>query len=160
VAFTNHKVHPGTASTFEDISFRDVFCSKSGATMKFDPAQPGPSNRALFWFEAPAAVSNLTISGFHRTENLWAADNILIDSGVTVERLQLHDVTVINNSPGPIHVITNRGSIGSLQMSAVYAKAGEKAAGGAVVSNQGTIRQSTLRDISTVNVSPEILERH
>ncbi len=141
VAFTNHKVHPGAASTFEDISFRDVFCSKSGAMMKFDPAQPGPSNRALFWFETPATVSNLTISGFHRTENLWAADNILVDPGVTIERLQLHDVTVINNSPGPIHLITNRGTIGFLQMSAVYAKAGEKAAGGAVVSNQGTIRQ-------------------
>jgi hypothetical protein len=158
VSFTNHRAHPGTPTTFEDITIRDVFCSKSIGTMKQDPAKPGPASRALVWIDAPAVVSNLTISGFHRTESEWAAENILIEPGATVERLRMSDVTVINRTAGPIHVLTNRGTIGSLQMSGVYATADEKAAGGAVVLNSGTIGQPALSEVSTVHVEPRIVK--
>ncbi|MCE5309861.1 MAG: glycoside hydrolase family 55 protein [Acidobacteriales bacterium] len=158
VSFTNHRVHPGTASTFEDVSIRDVFCSKSISGTKYDPAKPGPASRALIWIDAPAVVSNLAISGFHRTETAWAAENMLIEPGARVERLRMNDVSLINHTAGPIHVLTNRGTIEFLQMSAVYAKADEKAAGAAVVSNQGAIGHPGLNEVFTANVTPGIVK--
>ena len=47
ISFTNHRVHPGSPSTFEDISIRGVFCSKSGQGMTVDPAEPGSSHMRL-----------------------------------------------------------------------------------------------------------------
>lgn len=158
VSFTNHRVHPGSASTFEDVTIRDVFCSKSIEGTKYDPAKPGPASRALIWIDAPAVVTNLTVSGFHRTEDTWAAENMLIEPGAAVESLQMSDVSLINRTAGPIHVLTNRGTIGFLQMSAVYAKAGAQSAGGAVVFNQGDIRQHQLTGVFAVNVAPDVVK--
>ena len=73
VSFTNHKVHPGTASTFEDISIHGMFCGKSTMGMKADPSQPGNSNLSLIWIDAPAMVHGLTLSDIRRTETVWPA---------------------------------------------------------------------------------------
>ncbi len=70
----------------------------------------------------------------------------------------LNDVSVINRTPGAIHVLTNRGTIGCLGMTNVYAKAGDKVTGGAVVSNPGTIRKHLLQEVFTSNVAPDIVK--
>ena len=49
VSFTNHRVHLGTASTFEDISIRGVFCSKSGMGVQSPILHPGGPSSALGW---------------------------------------------------------------------------------------------------------------
>ena len=156
VSFTNHRVHPGSASTFEDISIRGVFCSKSGQGMKFDPLQSGPSNLALIWIDAPAVVSSLAISDYHRTENVWPAENVVIEPEATVECLQMSKVSVINRTPGAIHVLTNKGTIGCLGMSGVYAKAEGETARGSVVSGPGVIRLQDRQNVFTVNVNPDL----
>ena len=154
ISFTNHRVHPGSPSTFEDISIRGVFCSKSGQGMKSDPLQAGTSNMALIWIDAPAVVSSLAISDYHRTESVWPAENIVIEPGATVECLQMSNVSVINRTPGAIHILTNKGTIGCLGMTGVYAKAEGDTARGSVVSGPGVIRQQGRQNVFTVNVNP------
>ena len=154
VSFTNHRVHPGSPSTFEDISIRGVFCSKSGQGMKVDAAKPSSPHLALVWIDAPAVVSALTIADYHRTERVWPAENILIEPGATVECLQLCNISLINHTPGTIHVLTNKGTIGALQGNNVYAKAEGSHTRGAVVSSTGLIRQHGLHNVSAVNVDP------
>jgi hypothetical protein len=156
VSFTNHNVHPGTASTFDDISIRGVFCSKSPQGMHVDPLTPGGSVLAMIWIAAPAVVSSLTISDFHRTEAAWAADTMAIEPGVTVESLQMSNVSLINRMAAPIDVLTNRGTIGCLGMVNVYAKAEGGEPRGVVVRNSGIIRQPSMQGILTIGVSPEI----
>lgn len=156
VSFTNHRVHPGSASTFEDISIRGVFCSKSGQGMKFDPLHSGSSNLALIWIDAPAVISSLAISDFHRTESVWPAENIVIEPEATVECLQMSKVSVINRTPGAVHVLTNKGTIGCLGMSGVYAKAEGDPARGSVVSGPGVIQQQDRQNVFTVNVHPDL----
>ena len=154
ISFTNHRVHPGSASTFEDISIRGIFCSKSGQEMDFDPLQSGASSMALIWIDAPAVVSSLTISDYHRTESVWPAENIVIEPEATVECLQMNNVSIINRTPGAIHVLTNKGMIGCLGMTGVYAKAEGDTARGSVVSGPGVIRQQDRHNVFTVNVDP------
>ena len=156
VSFTNHRVHPGSPSTFEDISIRGVFCSKSGLGMKVDPMKSGATSLAAIWIDAPAVVGSLSISDYHRTESVWPAENLLIEPGATVESLQMSDVSVINRTPGTIHVLTNRGTIGCLAMTNVFAKAEGAPARGAVVSSPGLIRQHGLQHVFTANVDPGI----
>jgi hypothetical protein len=153
VSLTNHAVHPGTASTFEDISIRGVFCSKSGMNMEFDPTQPGRSSLAMIWIDAPAQVSNLTISDYHRTEAVWPAENIVVEGGATVESLQLSNFSVLNRTPGPMSVLTNKGTIGCLGMANVYAKAGEGPPRGTIIHNEGTIGQEQSPQAFGVNLA-------
>jgi hypothetical protein len=152
VSFTNHRVHPGSPSTFEDISLRGIFCSKSGQGMKVDPAKPGSPYFALVWIDAPAVVSSLTIADYHRTESVWPAANILIEAGATAESLHLSNVSVINRTLGAINVLRNKGTVGWLGMTNVYAKADEGSSRGAVVSSPGLIRRYSLENVSAVNV--------
>jgi hypothetical protein len=158
VSFTNHQVHPGSPSVFDDISIRGVFCSKSSDRMSIDPRKPGSGYLAMFWIDAPAVVSSLSVSDLHRTETTWAAETIAIERGATVESLQMSDISLINRTEAPIDLLTNRGAIGALSMTNVYAKAENTASQGAAVRNSGTIRESTLQAVHAVNVSPEIVK--
>lgn len=154
VSLTNHRVHPDSASTFEDISIRGVFCSKSAQGP--DPRRSTWPRLAPIWIDAPATVSSLTISDYHRTESVWPGDTILIEPGATVGHLGLNNVAVINRTAGEIYVLTNQGTIGCLGMSNVYAEAEGGSARGAVVRNSGTIRQHGLPQVFPVNVNPDI----
>ena len=59
-----------------------------------------------------------------------------------VESLQLSNVSLINRTPGAVRpVLTNRGKIGSLAMTNIYAKAEASASSGAVVWNAGLIER-------------------
>ena len=147
VSFTNHRVHPGSASTFEDVSIQGVFCSKSGAGAAFDPADAGWSGHALIWVDAPAVVSSLVVSDFHRTERVWPAGNIVVEPGATVESLQMSDVSVVNHTPGRIPVLTNRGTIGALSLRGVYAHGEGGRPCGPVVENAGQIHRHSLDQV-------------
>lgn len=123
--------------------------------MKFDPLQSGPSNMALIWIDTPAVVSSLAISDYHRTDNVWPAENVVIEPEAKVECLQMSKVSMINRTPGAIHVLTNKSTIGCLGMTGVDAKAEGDPARGSVVSGAGVIRQQSCRNVSTVNVNPD-----
>lgn len=150
VSFTNHRVHPGEPSTFDDISIQGVFCSKSGRGMGSHPAGGVPPHLSPFWIDAPAVVSSLTLRDYHRTEAAVPADDIHIEPGATVDNLTLADVTVANQCDGPINLLHNRGTIGNLALTQVHAAAfgsGSKS-GGHVILNTGTIRRCHHQGVS------------
>ena len=158
VSFTNHRVHPGSASTFEDISLRGLFCAKSGAGLKYDPAQPGWSGHSLVWIDAPAVVSGLTITDLHRTETRWPAASIFIEPGATVKSLQLTQAAVENRTPGPLDLLVNRGTIEHLSLSQVRFEATAGPARGAVVRNAGKIGRHDRQQVFAVNAAETVVE--
>jgi hypothetical protein len=158
VSFTNHHVHPNSASTFDDISLRGLFCSKSAQGMKIDPLKPGPSMHALIWVDAPAVVSSLTISDLHRTESAWASETMTIESGATVDSLQMSNVSLINRLACPMDLITNWGTIANLSLVNAYAKAEDSPQRGALVRNHGTIQHPALQQVFGVHVLPDVVD--
>jgi hypothetical protein len=158
VSFTNHNVHPGSASTFEDISLRGFFIAKSGLGMKFDTAQPGWSGFSLIWIDAPALVSGLNIYDLHRNESISPAATILIEPGATVKSLQLNQVSVLNHTPGPLDLLVNHGTIEYLSLSQVWIEATEGPTRGSVVRSSGKIGRHELQQVFSVNTSEGIVE--
>jgi hypothetical protein len=158
VSFTNHKVHPGSASTFDDISISALCCAKSGMGMKFDPAEPGKAAFSLIWIDAPAVVSGLTIAGLNRQESVWPAATILIEPGVVVNSLQLSQVNIYNFTAGPLDMLVNGGTIGQLDMNQVRLETVEGEKRGMLLRNSGEIKHSSLQQISVVNTIEEIEE--
>ena len=158
VSFTNHKVHPGTESTFEDISIHGLFCGKSTMGMKADPSEPGNSNLSLIWIDAPAVVIGLTMSDIRRTETVWPAATLFVEPGATIKSLQLTQATVFNRTPGPLDLLVNRGTIEYLSLSQVHLEASEGPARGAVIRNSGKIHRKDLQQVSVVNAAMEAPE--
>ena len=158
ISFTNHKVHPGTESTFEDISIRGLFCGKSAVGMKADPSKPGNSNLSLIWIDAPAVVHGLTMSDIRRTETVWPAATLFVEPGATIKVLQLTQATLFNRTPGPLDLLVNRGTIEHLSLSQVNMEASEGPARGAVVRNSGQIGSRSLQQVSVVNAAMEVPE--
>jgi len=87
VSFTNHQVHPGEPSVFDDISIQGVFCSKSVAGMPTAADGAPGSQLAQIWIDAHAVVSNLIARDYHRSESLLPSDDLHIESGVTAENV-------------------------------------------------------------------------
>jgi len=142
VSFTNHKVHPGAPSTFDEISIQGVFCSKS-ARGKVNPSATDIwSGDSLVWIDEPAVVSSLTIRDYHRTEAVLPADDVHIEPGAVVENLMLSDSTLANRCEAPINMLHNRGTIGNLALMNVNATTDISGSGGCVVKNDGTIHRS------------------
>lgn len=158
VSFTNHKVHPGSESTFEDISIRGLFCAKSGMGMKADPAKSGSSKLSLIWIDAPAVVSGLTMSDLHRTETVWPAASIFVEPGVTIKSLQLTQATIVNHTPGPLDLLVNRGTIEHLSLSQIRMEASEGPARGAVVRNSGKIQNRNFQQVSSANTAADTVD--
>jgi hypothetical protein len=155
VSFTNHKVHPGTASTFEDISIHGMFCGKSSMGMKADPSQPGNSNLSLIWIDAPAVVHGLTLSDIRRTETVWPAATLFVEPGATIKALQLTQATVLNRTPGPLDLLVNRGTIENLSLNQVHFEASAGPARGVVIRGDGKIHRKDLQQVSVVNATTE-----
>jgi len=155
VSFTNHKVHPGSESTFEDISITGLFCAKSGVGMKADPSQPGDSKFSLIWIDAPAVVHGLTLSDIRRTETVWPAATLFVEPGATIKALKLTQATVFNRTPGPLDLLVNRGTIEHLSLSQVILEASEGPARGAVIRDDGKIHKKDLQQVSVVNATTE-----
>jgi hypothetical protein len=155
VSFTNHEVHPGSASTFEDVSITGLFCSKSGLGMTFDATQPGGSSGSLIWMDTPAVVSGLTIADLHRTESVWPTATIFVEAGATVKNFQLAQASLSNQTPGPLDLLVNQGTIEQLSLSQVRLESSAGPVRGAVLRNQGTISDRTFQQVSTLNTSLE-----
>lgn len=155
VSFTNHKVHPGTESTFEDISIHGLFCGKSTMGMKTDPSEPGNSNLSLIWIDAPAVVSGLTMSDIRRTETTWPAATLLVEPGATIKSLQLTQATVFNHTPGPLDLLVNHGTIENLSLNQVHLEATAGPVRGAVLKDRGETRRKDLQQVSVVNATTE-----
>lgn len=158
VSFTNHKVHPGTESTFEDISIHGLFCGKSTMGMKADPSEPGNSNLSLIWIDAPAVVSGLTLSDIRRTETAWPAATLLVEPGATIKSLQLTQATVFNHTPGPLDLLVNHGTIENLSLNQVHLEATAGPVRGAVLKDRGETRRKDLQQVSVVNAATEATE--
>ena len=141
VSFTNHKVHPGEPSTFDDISIQGAFCSKSVRGPDRGRGQEVSPKWSPIWIDAPAVVSSLTIRDYHRTEEVLPNDDIYIEPGATVDRLTLSDMTLVNRCESPINMLHNHGTIGNLALANVYARAEDSSPGGQVVKNAGTIHR-------------------
>ena len=139
VALTNFGLHPGEPSTFDDISIQNVFCSKSGFELDFKPAEPGWLGHAPFWVQAGAKVGSLSVDHFQRTETRWAAMNIVVEEGASVDSLQLSNISLINHTPGPIDLLTNNGRIGCLRVSNLWTQTGPETPKGEILLNTGTI---------------------
>lgn len=158
VSFTNHKAHPGSASVFENISIRGLFCSKSGMGRKIDPSSPGILQNSLIWIAAPAEVSGLILADIHRTESVWPTATIAVDPGATVRNLHLVQATLVNRTPGPLDLLINRGTIEHLNLSQVRLEATEGPARGALVRNGGTILNHSFLQVSAENCNAGIVE--
>jgi hypothetical protein len=155
VSFTNHKVHPGSESVFEDISISGLFCAKSGTGMNPDPAEPGNSKLSVIWIDAPAVVSGLTMADIHRTETTWPAATLYIEPGATLKSLQLTQAAILNRTPGPLDLLVNRGTIEHLSLNQVRMEATEGPVRGAVVRNSGKIQDRNFQQVSVVNAATE-----
>lgn len=152
VSFTNHKVHPGEPSTFDDISIQGVFCSKSTSGMAKPFAGVLRSGLAPIWIDAPAVVSTLTIRDYHRTETVLPIADIHIEPGAIVENLMLSDLTLTNRCKAPINMLHNRGTIGNLGLLNVYATAETSGSGGCVVRNDGIVRRFYQIGVTTIGL--------
>lgn len=115
IILSNHWVHPDCTSSFEDISISGIYCTNTPKTR-----QP---HIKLF---APAHITNLSISDYHRTENVSATDNILIEKGVVIDYLALFNASLTNRCEETIHLINNKGSIGTLHLANVHLQSRNK----------------------------------
>lgn len=115
IILSNHCVHPDYTSKFEDISISGVFCTNTKKTK-----QP---HIKLF---APVHITNLSISDFHRTENFYATDNILIEKGVVIDYLSLLNASLTNRCDETINFINNKVSIGTLHLTNVHLQSKNK----------------------------------
>lgn len=161
VSFTHHNVHPGAPSVFEDIAIDGVFCAKPTAALP----QPlpgdewGRTSTPLIWFAAGTYCHNASISRLYRTEAFARApDTVVVDPGATVERLRLSDVSQLNRTPGPLTVLTNRGTIKVLQMTDVAATAVGGVARGAILRNEGVIGHQSLCGLAGENLEALTVE--
>ena len=141
VSFTNHKVHPGAPSTFDDILIAGVFASKSAGDGEREiPASDIRSALSPIWIDAPAEVSSLTVRDYHRTETALPADDVHIEPGATVHKLTLADWTVVNRCQSPIAALQNRGRVGDLTIANVCT-ASPSGPDGCTVTNEGRVRR-------------------
>jgi hypothetical protein len=139
VSFTNFDCHPGAPSTFEDISIRGVFTSKSVAGLDYDAAKPGWNGHAPIWIAAGSQAGTITIDDYHRTEETWAAENIAIEEGATIESLTVTNSSLINRTPGPIDFLTNRGRIENLSLDHIHHRAEKGSPAGVLLRNEGHV---------------------
>ena len=119
--------------------------------MRIDPADPRKEGRDRFVLSkghaGPALYAVLTSRGYF--------DKSLLETLNQLDtRLPSH--CDMNRTPGVIHVLTNKGTIGCLGMSGVYAKAEGESARGSVVSGPGVIQQQDRQNVFTVNVHPDL----
>lgn len=142
VSFTNHRVHPGAPSIFDDITIDGVFIAKSNRGMEELAPEAFWPGLAPIWIDAPAQVSNLTIRDYHRTESVFPTENIVLEPGATVDRLLISDSTLVNHCSTPIGFLHNRGKIGYLGLVNVAVNATMDGTGRLLVCDDGAIHSA------------------
>lgn len=141
VSFTNHNVHPGASSTFEDVTIDGVFASKSGE-----------GKQSPIWIASPARIGTLTIRDYHRSETASPVPDILIDHKCRIENLNISDFSSINQTSGQYFAIENKGVIGVLNVSNMYFKAEGGEPRGAILGGDGTIETRSIINAQGVNL--------
>lgn len=153
VSFTNHQVHPGTASSFDDIVINGVFCSKSIRGRQH--TEPVATLFSPIWIDAPAVVGSLTLSDYHRSEHTLATPDIAIEAGATVRHLSLNYCTVVNETAGGITTLLNRGKIETLSMTDLYARAEGTPPRGHLLENTGMIGAEHRNGVFPTNLAAD-----
>jgi len=154
LSLTNHRVHPGEPSRFEDISIDGVFCTKAAVGDSAPASGPAGSRSSPIRIETPARVSSLSIHDYHRTETSTPADDIHIEEGATVENLMLSDVTVVNRCDAPMDLIRNCGVVENLGLLNVALAADDAVLGGRVVRNEGEVHRVSQAGVMTSGYDP------
>lgn len=115
VILSNHQVHPGCTSQFEDISISGIFCTNTK-----DTKQP---HIKIF---APAHITHLSISDYHRTENASATDNVWIEKGVEIDHLSIFNASLNNQCDKIITFLNNKGAIKAAHLSNIFLQSKNK----------------------------------
>jgi hypothetical protein len=140
VSFSDYRLHPGEPSLFEDITLRDIRCAKSRRGLDGNPpAGPVWHGFAPFYFWGKARVRNLTIDSYSRVEQQQACDDIHIEPEVVVDGMTLRDFRTVNNTPGPIVLLNNRGAVRNLVLDDISQIAEGTPARGGLIRNSGTL---------------------
>lgn len=109
IILSNHNVHQGCTSEFEDISISGIFCTNTSKTRM--------PHIKLF---APAHITNLSISDYHRTEEASPTDNILIEKGVIIDHFSILNASLNNKCDKNITFLNNKGIIKALHLSNIF----------------------------------------
>ena len=149
VAFTNHRLHPGEPSTFDDVTIDGVFCSSAGPGVPDACANWNLDRMASIFVETPGVVSNLSLRDYHRTETALAVNDIRLEPGAHVDNIVLDNVNLTSRCPRPIDMLHNCGSIGRLSLMNVRAVAEDGSPGGRIVHNAGSIATLGKFNVST-----------
>jgi hypothetical protein len=89
---------------------------------------------------APAQVSSLTVTDYHRTEEASATDNILVEKGAHIDYLSVGNATLSNKSKGLINFINNLGTIGTLHLSNIFLQGKDAEQKVQLINNTGKIQ--------------------
>ncbi|MEI8245738.1 MAG: hypothetical protein WCI51_07905 [Lentisphaerota bacterium] len=141
VSFTNHKVHPGEASTFDDVTIDGVFASKTG-----------DEKSSPIWIASPAKISSLTIRDYHRIETAVPVPDILIDPQCRIENLNISDFSSINKTSGQYSALDNNGDIGVLNIANMFFKAEGGEPRGALWGGNGKVERRNVVNVSGINL--------
>lgn len=117
VSFTDYNVHHGEPRVFEDVVIDGVFVSKVWVG---EPSRDKLTEQlAPIRILSGVTVKNVHISNYHRTEELVPISDIFINPGATVEYMSISNSSVRNRTGEQMSLITNEGTIHSLEMSNV-----------------------------------------
>lgn len=137
LTISHYTAHPGSPSRFEDISISGVTAAKCGK------ASSNPDGTGMIWVNAGCVIDSLIVSEFTRDERTQPIPAISVDKGATVESLKLNNITIINRTSGPLDLLRNAGTIGSLAISNATLKVEGNAPRGMLIRNNGQIKQSS-----------------
>jgi hypothetical protein len=148
LTISHYTAHPGSPSRFEDIAISGISAAKCGK------ASSHPGGTGMIWVNAGCVIDSLTVSDFTRDERTQPLPTISVDKGATVESLRLSNITVINRTSGPLDLLRNAGTIGSLTISNASLEVEGNAPRGMIIRNYGQIRQSSHSSNVAVNATP------
>ena len=126
ISFTHHNVFPGESSWFDNISIRNIFCSKSPLDAFSDKSYIEGVNKIygegvledsilhnpVIWFQNGVKCGNVSVSDFHRDEYaVTKAYSVQIDGNVEIEKLEIDNVTQRFYNCDEQELILNNGRI-------------------------------------------------
>ncbi len=153
ISFSNFRMFmdfwPGGQSRFEDISVTGLFIRKTfgkpgGPEEDRLRVNPDFAKNALIWVESGVRVGSLSVADYLRTEDEWAAPCIAVERGASVDSLHLRNVTAVNRTLEPMHLLTNDGHIGRLAVFGASLKTEGGRPRGKLLYDTGTIGECCL----------------
>jgi hypothetical protein len=156
-SFGHYNVHPGEPSEITDIVIDGVFCAKPGQPLDnplpWDEA--GTHTFPFFWVEPQTRVRNLLVSNLARTEALEDAPPCFhVSAGAQVEHLAVSNASLVNLASTPLDFLHNEGTIESLSLHNVHARAVGGDPRGLLVRNGGVIEHQRMDGVTVRNLQP------